>query len=358
MGKRRKRIPNLAPTDSVVLYPSFGHLVDNGSHWRISVHGTVFESGEIGIQKRILIRLLRRVMQATPDEMESELFRERIRCFIAQTEGGKRVGVRVGSQSVVFRKGTKRNGQFQGAVRVAVDEAKKISNNGKNGDCWIGFDAVGAEFGEPTCYGKAQLLGETGVSVITDIDDTIKDTEVTSRRELLANTFLREFRSIDGMAEVYRAWADLGAAFHYVSSSPWQLYEPLERLRDSAGFPPGSFHLRSFRLRDHMLRRMLLVRRPGKSAVIRSIVSTFPRRRFLLVGDSGEKDPEIYAALARKFPQQIHAICIRQLPDRRLDTGREEKLLKMVPREKWHTFTRPDQIAQLLPTSVAESHFP
>src|SRR5439155_2309238 len=108
-----------------------------------------------------------------------------------------------------------------------------------------------------------------------------------------------------------------GAAFHYVSSSPWQLYEHLVAHLAEEGFPTGSFHLRSFRLRDHLLRRILMLRRSGKAGVIRSLLKMFPQRQFLLVGDSGERDPEIYGAMARRYPRQVAGILIRQLSGER-----------------------------------------
>jgi hypothetical protein len=354
MGKRKTHTSNLAPTDTVVLYPSFAQLVDDGRHWRIAVQGAVFEDGQIGIRKRMLIRLLGRVMQASPEDIDSPIFQERIRCFTAETERGKRVRVRVGSQSTVLRKGTRRNGQFEGAIRVPVEEAAELlhrgtNGNGNGGDGWIRFEVLGADPAAALSHGEAQLLHETGLSVITDIDDTIKKTDVTSRRELLANTFLREFRPIDGMAALYRRWAECGAAFHYVSSSPWQLYEPLRALCDAHGFPSGSFHLRAFRLRDHMLSRVMLIRRPGKSAVIRSMVEMFPRRTFVLIGDSGEKDPAIYAAVARRHPEQIAGIFIRQLADRPLDIGRCTKIFRGIRRDVWRLFSDPAEIIDQLP---------
>ena len=72
-----------------------------------------------------------------------------------------------------------------------------------------------------------------------------------ARRELIANTFRREFRAISGMADLYRGWAvQSNAVFHYVSGSPWQLYPSLSDFARHTGFPPGTFHLRQFRLKD------------------------------------------------------------------------------------------------------------
>ena len=50
-----------------------------------------------------------------------------------------------------------------------------------------------------------------------------------------------------------------------------------------------------------------------KTGVIERILADFPRRRFLLVGDSGEQDPEIYGAIARKHPEQVERIFIRNV---------------------------------------------
>jgi phosphatidate phosphatase APP1 len=165
----------------------------------------------------------------------------------------------------------------------------------------------------------------------------------------LVNTFLNEYRSVEGMAELYRFWAEQGADFHYVSSSPWQLFQPLYQLCQTAGFPPGSFHLRSFRLRDHMLRRLLRIRRRGKTAVIATIVELFPQRRFVLVGDSGEKDPEIYGDIARCFPDRVSSILIRDLPPRRLDAARVKRAFRDIPDDKYFVFTQPDEIRDRLP---------
>jgi phosphatidate phosphatase APP1 len=197
--------------------------------------------------------------------------------------------------------------------------------------------------------GRALLMAPTGVSVISDVDDTIKHTEVTCRQSLLRNTFLREFLPISGMAEMYQDWAAQGAAFHYVSSSPWQLFAPLAEMCETCGFPEGTFHLRNFRLRDHMLRRLFLVRRPVKGVIIKHLIRTFPQRKFVLVGDSGERDPEIYGAMARRFPEQVAGVFIRELAERPMDTRRTLKAFRHVSPRVWALFHHPDQIANRLP---------
>jgi phosphatidate phosphatase APP1 len=350
MPKSQALATNIVRGETVILYPTFGHLVDEGRNWRIHVRGTVYEPGQLGLRRRILIRLLQRAMKASRDDLDSDIFRQRIRGFLADTEKGKRVAVRIGGRAITLRKATNRNGDFAGIIRVSVDEAAALQPGANGHDSWLHLEAVGPGVANGHAAAPVQLLKDRGISVISDIDDTIKHSDVGSRRELLTNTFLQEFRPVEGMADLYQAWSQRGAAFHYVSSSPWQLYQPLEELCRTAGFPSGSFHLRSFRLRDHMLRRVPLIRRKGKAAVIKEILHTFPERQFALIGDSGEKDPEIYADLARKFPDRVAAILIRSLPARSLDKERQRKVLRRIPPERLVVFRHPEEVTDCLPT--------
>ncbi|MDP6446782.1 MAG: App1 family protein, partial [Pirellulaceae bacterium] len=298
-------ITNLQRDEEVVLYPSFGYRVNRV--WRVVVEGIVFGRGSVNFRKRLMIRLLGRAMRVEPTDLDSEIFRERIEGFVATPEGGRRMAVEVAGRKFQLQKKSKRNGHFRGALRLTGDDVDRFGWD-KGGARMLPIQLVTPPGDRRTIESTVRLIEPTGWSVISDIDDTIKHTDCSSRRTLLANTFLNDFREIDGMASLYQQWGSQGAAFHYVSSSPWQLFGPLAEYQDEYGFPDGTFHLRSFRLRDHMLRRMLLLRRKGKAAVVRRLVHLFPERRFVLVGDSGERDPEIYAACARKYPDQVSAI--------------------------------------------------
>ncbi|MCB1307410.1 MAG: App1 family protein, partial [Leptospiraceae bacterium] len=140
-------------------------------------------------------------------------------------------------------------------------------------------------------------------------------------------TFLREFEAVPGMAAVYREWQRRGYAFHYVSGSPWQLYPPLLEFMQAAGFPVGSFHLRMFRLKGHSV--LDFIRSDGleyKSPAITDLLQTYPDRRFILVGDSGEQDPEVYARIAHQFPDQVKAIFIRDVTGEQVSHTRYRNL--------------------------------
>lgn len=343
---------NIRSHESVVLYPSVGSLDESQAYWRVWIQGAVFDTGEVNLRKRLMIQLLRRAMDVDPTQLTSPLFQDRIRGFLAEPERGKRVLIRCGDKTYPLPKKTKKNGQFSAVLKIPRDAVEasicqhpwKPGHGGSSSLLTMQLALGETDFRE--INGEIHLLHPRGWSVISDIDDTIKDSDVCSRRQLLANTFLREFRDVDGMADVYRGWAESGAAFHYVSSSPWQLFDPLVDFQEEL-FPDGSFHLRSFRLRDHMLRRLLL-RRPGKSVPVRRLVASFPERKFLLVGDSGEKDLAIYARVMRRYPDQIDRILIRDLPERPITPARLEKAAKGVPPEKLLIFDDPSELPRQL----------
>jgi phosphatidate phosphatase APP1 len=344
MTRRPRPLTNLAQEDRVVLFPSLGHRSKDGEQWIVNVHGDVSAAGKLTLSKRVLLRLLQRAMRASDEAVASELFRQRIARFLALDRPGRRVAVRIGERVHVLAKKSRRNGHFQAAVRIGVEEARELAADGAGPAALLPLDVCGAD--QPAiAWGHAYLLAPRGVSVISDIDDTLKHSFVACKRTLLANTFLRPFETIPGMASLFRSWAAAGAAFHYVSSSPWQLYEHLAEHLASENFPAGSFHLRAFRLRDHLLRRVLMLRRSGKAGGMRSLIKTFPGRRFVLVGDSGEHDPEIYGAMARRFPQQIAGIYIRQLAGRGNTRRRYARAFRGVDLSRVRLFCEAEELA-------------
>jgi hypothetical protein len=329
MTRRARPLTNLDSEDRVVLFPSLGHLSQSGDHWIIDVHGDVSAAGRLSLGKRMLLKFLQRSMQASDEAFAGELFRERIARFVAHDRPGRRIAVRVGERVVGLPKKTRRNGHFQAAMRVPIDVADEFVTQSAPSCPFLPLAVCQADQGVVTS-GQVQLLGRTGLSIISDIDDTLKHSHVLCKRTLLTNTFLRPFETIPGMAGLFGQWSAAGAAFHYVSSSPWQLYEHLAEHLAVEGFPAGSFHLRAFRLRDHLIRRLLMLRRSGKLSVIRALVRTFPDRQFLLVGDSGEHDPEVYGAIARRFEGQIAGVFIRQLGGLRDSRSRYARALRGV----------------------------
>lgn len=152
-----------------------------------------------------------------------------------------------------------------------------------------------------------------GVSVISDIDDTIKHSAISSgAREIFRNAFIRELGdlTIDSVREWYSAMADQGVKFHYVSNSPWQLYPVISKYFALAGLPPGSFHLKQY---SGMLQGIFEPVAERKKVTLDKIARDFPERNFILIGDSGEADLEVYTDFVLENPGRVVAVFIRDV---------------------------------------------
>jgi len=286
----------------------------------------------------MLIKMLGGVMQASPEELECETFLSRVTPFMAECDTKERVSIQLGNHRIDLKRKTKRNGRFQEWLTVENELIQSLQEQyGPSNpipfvanvvDADVIVDVGGESDSSSSC--EIHLLPSNGVSIISDIDDTIKESAVTNRRELLNNTFLREFESVEAMADTYRSWAEAGTCFHYVSSSPWQLFTSLDELKFVHQFPVGTMHLRNFRLRDQLLRKVI-IRRQGKRVAIQRLINNLPLRRFILIGDSGEKDPEIYRKICKKNPHTVAAVFIRDLEDRPMESERWQKLKDQLP---------------------------
>jgi phosphatidate phosphatase APP1 len=90
------------------------------------------------------------------------------------------------------------------------------------------------------------------------------------------------------------------------------------------------------------------LRKLAKASVLKSLLRAFPLRQFVLVGDSGERDPEIYGSLARRFGAQITQIFIREVPQRDMGVSRWEKAFHGLTHTAWQVFHSPADLPNLL----------
>ena len=176
--------------------------------------------------------------------------------------------------------------------------------------------------------GTAQVLippptAEFGV--ISDLDDTVIVTKATHLLRMLRTVLLRNAHShetLAGVAAFYQALLRGRSGrpdnpFFYVSSSPWNLYDVLDDFLRLQDLPPGPL----------LLRETLLGRTPGSEArtagssphhghklkEIKQILATYPALPFVLLGDSGQRDADIYAEVVRQHPGRIRVVYIRDV---------------------------------------------
>ncbi|KAL8741620.1 MAG: hypothetical protein Q9190_005789 [Brigantiaea leucoxantha] len=154
-----------------------------------------------------------------------------------------------------------------------------------------------------------------GVSLISDVDDTIKHSAIgAGAREVFRNVFIRDLEDlkIDGVKEWYSKMAEMDVKLHYVSNMPWQLFPVLMTFLKGAGLPKGSFHLKHY---SGMLQGIFEPVAERKKGTLDRIMHDFPRRRFILVGDSGEADLELYTDLVLANPALDRTVALTLLSE-------------------------------------------
>jgi phosphatidate phosphatase APP1 len=150
------------------------------------------------------------------------------------------------------------------------------------------------------------------------------------------------------MAELYQNWRtnNNNCTFHYLSGMPDQLYTLTQEFIYTNNFPDGSFHMRHFGWAAASLFDFLHSQSTfnHKISYLHFFISN-TIRDYVLVGDSGEKDPEIYGTIAREYPQRIRAIFIRAIKGETFNDERFLTAFEGVSPEKWQIFDDPKQIS-------------
>lgn len=332
----------LADQEFVSCYPTYGYL--DGDTWVIPARFWVHETrGSAASLAETFARSF-----GDPSDAEMEIFRSRFAPFVADSESGEKVTIvfegdsekaefQIADDSGAFPT-SDRNGLIQGNIYLPRDKAEQLLEQQRSARGWLRYSVNSLDH---SGSGMVQLIEHEGLSVISDIDDTIKITEIPAGgRVVVRNTFFRKFEPAPGMADRYR---DFGpAAFHYVSGSPWQLYSPLAEFVAGTDnrFPAGTFHMKNVRKnplsgdswRDFAeLTMNENVTFNQKVTQITTLMTHFPKRRFILVGDSGEKDPEVYRQIRSAFPEQVQEVWIRDVVNARELAASRLEGMKVIP---------------------------
>ena len=197
------------------------------------------------------------------------------------------------------------------ALRVGWHDARAVTTPIEDGESASGVGRV------------VNPSREAPFMVISDIDDTILLTGLTEGLAMVGRTLLREAgerTAIAGMPSFYRGLSRgvcnragnrrPAPTFFYVSTGSWSFYPMLQefvRLRD---FPQGPMFLTDWGPTERYLRRSGA---EHKRTAIRRLLGAYPTMRFMLIGDSGQRDPLTYEEMAREFPGRITLIIIRQV---------------------------------------------
>ena len=185
------------------------------------------------------------------------------------------------------------------------------------------------------------IINENAVfSIISDIDDTILQTGVTSffKWKLLLNTLFRnpwKRKSFQNISSVYNEitanYTQSVSNIFYISNSPWNLQPYLMHFLRANKFPDGQLILRDASL---SLTKTEDIDRQNKYLEVMRILNLDNQHRFILIGDSGEIDADIYLKVAEEFPDRIIGIFIRDLEDEK----RRKRILQIGTNSTFKSF--------------------
>ena len=188
-------------------------------------------------------------------------------------------------------------------------------------DCKVDLlEAPGYPEQKVTATGPVMTLMPTAsFGIISDIDDTVLQTHMTSflKLKMLRQTFASNAHgrtAMEGIVDFYQQLA-VGAdgkrqnPFFYLSDSPWNLYDTITSFMEREGLPRGPLFLRDFGFNRGEKRKQF---KEHKRLKINRILKAFPDLPFVLLGDTASHDADYYLEAMQNFPNRIKAIYIRQ----------------------------------------------
>lgn len=172
-------------------------------------------------------------------------------------------------------------------------------------------DAVSAQ-------AEVMVVHEAQFAVVSDIDDTVVRTAATDMLKMIKIAYLgnaKSRRPFVGVPEFYQA-LQRGTGngpnpIFYASSSAWNMYDLFAKFMDFNGIPKGPILLRDIEL--SLANWLSFDHESHKLENILPLLERYPNLPFLLIGDSGQQDAEIYSTIAEEHPGRVLGILIRDV---------------------------------------------
>ncbi|UJR21916.1 hypothetical protein I4U23_024986 [Adineta vaga] len=331
--------------DKFMLIPSIGF--ENDNQFTMIMNGWYYEPLDSNFIQNLIrksfygaMNLIDRSTKFSKEEQE-----ERIGPFFVRDVSKHQIQLKI-SDSISTTVSTDDNGRFYAMIGVNNLQSLTIKQDVMK---YIAFDDDYNQQGDEGLVYLMRTKNYSGCSIISDIDDTIKISEVPNKQKLIINTFKKTFQAVPGMANVYQSWrSSYQCLIHYVSAMPSQLYYVTQKFLNKENFPHGSFHMRHLKVispdKYNLVKQLSdfighNASQRHKLTVIETILNLAPStQQFIMVGDSGEFDPEIYGEITRRFSNRIKMIFIRLVDGGRNDPNRFENAFKNIPNDKWSTF--------------------
>lgn len=307
-------------TSKIIVYNDYTR--HDGAGYLTNVHVWMYSMGNLNRKNRLLLSLARQMtkIEQAVDSAADNVLKQRLVGFLAKSVPNAPLTITIGSDKPSAKNLTSKQvyTDVSGTAHICMRTFYRPS-----------VVQVACSSNEKLyAFEEPYIIDDGGVSIISDVDDTIRSTGIIGeKRELFRNILVKEFLEVM-VRDTSKWYSDLqsrGCNFHYVSSGPWQFYLPLKAFLQECGFPHGSVHLT--RYSGNIISKLMEPSAQRKKPALLEIFKSFPQQKFILIGDSGEQDVEAYLDLAAKFPHQVLAIYIRAVPGSFSDFGNDSAVL-------------------------------
>ncbi|TGO21075.1 hypothetical protein BPAE_0244g00060 [Botrytis paeoniae] len=320
---------DLAATPTQVLnIPGYANWTDQG--WNLRVHGNVFKQPNISESKLddlANIFLVGTSIEDLPAAQQTQARNLTAEIFVVQqahvnvsfslepaasqggdgeSGGGGAVTAGGGAQNITLVGQTTVEGDYDQFIQIA-------NVSGPGGYLAPGNDTTDIQrinvYTDGTLTGNATsyLVPESGITIISDIDDILRVTKIYEPEEGLLNSFARPFTQWMNMPDIYANWSRTipNFHFHYLTTTPEQVTRNyMQFIYDT--YPGGSFDTRPLNFSD--VSATLSIRK----YLLTKIFETYPNRKFILMADTSNSDVmKDYPEMATDFPGQVQCIFLR-----------------------------------------------
>ena len=199
----------------VILYPTFVYYDQVASDWKMPITGFVYQVGRDSIRQRIFFGFMQKLLKIERDVVDGDpIFQQRIRGFLNEPQKRVSVVFHVGENDQPVTGRSKRTGHIRVSASLSPSElpseAQSLADEAvidtgpirHKLNCRVHL----APDDERQFQHEVNIIPPRGISVISDIDDTLKVSQVAHRQQLLQNTFLEPFSAVPGMATLYKSW--------------------------------------------------------------------------------------------------------------------------------------------------------
>ena len=178
-------------------------------------------------------------------------------------------------------------------------------------------------------YARTIHYIEGDTIIISDIDDTLVHSFIENKlrkfRTLMFTT-MEKRRAVTRMQELLRNFTEKGAIPVYLSNSEQNLYPLIYRFLIHNGFPQGPLFLKQMRkLWDVIMNIKIPPKNIHKNTTLEEMLTLFPEKKFILMGDNTQHDLPIYLSAVDKFGESIRYIIIRKVVEKKSDATLIEK---------------------------------